>query len=67
VQNAFDLDFSDGTPVHGRQQNATQRITQRMAKAAFQWLHHDTRVIATDGLDINDTWLQEFVYITLHA
>jgi hypothetical protein len=41
VQNAVDLDLGDRAAGHGRQQNATQGIAQRVAETTLQRLQGD--------------------------
>src|SRR5690606_18359233 len=59
VHHASDLYFSRGVARHGRQQDATQGITQRMAIAAFERLHDDLRVVLAHRFDFDGAWLQK--------
>ena len=54
VQDAGDLHLGRGEAGHRRKQNAAQRVTERMAVATLERLHHDLRVIGGDPLDVDD-------------
>ena len=53
VKYAVNFHFRDGTARHGRQQDATQGITQRMAKATLKRLERHLGTGAALLLDLN--------------
>src|SRR5688572_9592014 len=44
MKHAFDLDFRDRRARHGRQQNTTQRVAERVAEATLERLDHHARL-----------------------
>jgi hypothetical protein len=60
MQHAFDLGLDDGGTGHRREQNAPQRVAQRMTEPALERLDRDARAIGTEGLDLDGPRPQEF-------
>src|SRR5471032_2708951 len=61
VDDASDRHFGRRVAHHRRQQDAAQRVTQCMAIAAFERLHHYFSVAGAERLYIDNTWLQQTV------
>ncbi|MNY16694.1 hypothetical protein D3C86_1499760 [compost metagenome] len=59
VDHPSDRDFGRGIADHRRQQHATQGVTERMAVAALERLHHDFGVMVAKRFDGDDFWLEE--------
>src|SRR5690606_21453530 len=59
VHDTRDLHLGRGIAGHGREQDAAQRIAQRMAVAALERLHDHARVILAYGLDFDRTGFQK--------
>jgi dGTP triphosphohydrolase len=60
VQNAFDLGLHDGSAGHRREQNATQRVAERMTETTLERLDRDARAIGTEGLNLDGPRPQKF-------
>jgi hypothetical protein len=67
MEHAIDFDFRDGAARHGRQQNATERVAECVAKTALERLDHDFRLTSSGGRHFDDTRLQEFANGCLHG
>jgi len=65
VQHAGDADLGRRVAGHRGQQDAAQRVAQRVAVATLERLHHDLRVERRRGLDVDDARFQQS--IALHA
>jgi len=59
VEYAVDLNFRDRAARHRRQQHATQRVAQGVAKATLERLNDYTCLTRGNGLHLDDTGLQE--------
>src|SRR3546814_4428384 len=59
VNHTSHLDFGGCVTSHGGQQNAAQRIAQRVTIAALERLHHDFGVILAYRFDFDRTGLQK--------
>jgi hypothetical protein len=62
MEHAFDLDFSDRSARHGRQQYTTQRVSERMAEATLERFDHDARLARGRGLHFHDAGLEKLAY-----
>ena len=60
VQDAVDLGLDDRAAGHRRQQDAPQRVAQRVAEAPLEGLDDDARVLLGDLLDLDQTRLEKF-------
>ena len=59
----LDLGLDDGGARHARQQQAAQRVAQRVAEAALQRLYRDAGAVRVAALlNANDAGLQEGMY-----
>jgi hypothetical protein len=67
VQHAGDLDLGRGVAGHRREQDAAQRIAQRVPVAALEGLHDHLRVRGRKVLDVDDAGLQESRGVALHS
>ncbi len=65
VQHARDADLGRRVARHRGQQDAAQRVAQRVAVATLERLHHDLRVEGRRRLDVDDARFQQS--IALHA
>jgi hypothetical protein len=66
VQNVVDLHFRDRAPGHGRQQNAPQRVAQRVTEAALERLERHASACRSELLYIDMTGRQEFIHRLCH-
>src|SRR5690606_441282 len=64
VEHSFDRHFGRRVAGKRRQEDAPQRIPQRMAKAALERLHRHPRLNRRGALDVDDARFQQ--YIALH-
>jgi hypothetical protein len=60
VDHAADRDFGRRIADHRRQQDAAQRVAERMAVAALERLHDDLGVQGGGTIDLHDTRLEKF-------
>jgi hypothetical protein len=67
VQHAGNLDLGGGVAGHRREQDAAQRVSERVAVAALEGLHDHLRMRGRQVLDIDDAGLQEIRGIALHS
>ena len=66
VQHVVDLHFRDRAAGHRRQQNASQRIAQRVAKATLERLERHACARGAKLLYIDMTRRQEFIHRLCH-
>ncbi|MNT21895.1 hypothetical protein D3C72_1572520 [compost metagenome] len=59
MQNASDRDFGGRVADHGRQQNATQRVAERVAVAALERLERDLGLVGGKLLDLDGLGFQQ--------
>ena len=67
VQHTIDLHFGDRTSRHGRQQNASQRIAQRMSETTLQRLQGDSRPGRAYFLNVDVARGQKIGYRLCHC
>ena len=59
VQHAAHLDLGRGETRHRRQQDAAQRVAERVAVAALEWFHRDLGVERRNVLHVDDARLKK--------
>ncbi len=67
VEYALDLRLRDRRARHGRQQNAAQRVAQRMAETTLERFDGDLRLKVIDRRHLDDARLQKLIYRFLHG
>ena len=67
MEYALDLRLRDGRARHGRQQDAAQRVTQRMAETTLERFDGDLRLKVIDRRHFNDARFQKLMYRFLHG
>ena len=66
VLDTVDLDFGDGATGHRRQQNATQRIAQRVTKASLEGLKGNRCTGIRSLINFDDAGCQKLSNRILH-
>ena len=59
MHNAVNLHFGDCRTRNGRQQNATQRVTQRVAKSTLHRLERDLGTVRANLLNVDVARLEQ--------
>ncbi len=67
VEYSLDLRLRYCGARHGRQQDAAQRVTQRVAETTLERLDGDLRLKIVDRRHLDDARLQKLMYRFLHG